>query len=101
MRLSRFSIRRPVFTFVSMVLVLILGAVSFLNIPIKLIPEINPPIGVVVTNYSGASPTEVVEKVSKPLEESLSTIEGLDAISSTSQEGAKSRVASIFLGNKY
>lgn len=88
MRLSRFSIRRPVFTFVSMVLVLILGAVSFLNIPIKLIPEINPPIGVVVTNYSGASPTEVVEKVSKPLEESLSTIEGLDAISSTSQEGA-------------
>lgn len=88
MRLSRFSIRRPVFTFVSMILVLILGAVSFLNIPIKLIPEINPPIGVVVTNYSGASPKEVVEKVSKPLEESLSTIEGLNTISSTSQEGA-------------
>ncbi|WP_243292229.1 efflux RND transporter permease subunit [Bacillus sp. FJAT-47783] len=88
MRLSRFSIRRPVFTFVTMMLVLILGVVSFMNIPLKLIPEINPPIGVVVTNYSGASPTEVVEKVSKPIEESLSTIEGLDTISSTSQEGA-------------
>ncbi|WP_083978771.1 efflux RND transporter permease subunit [Bacillus alveayuensis] len=88
MRLSRFSIRRPVFTFVTMILVLILGGVSFFNIPLKLIPEINPPIGVVVTNYSGASPKEVVEKVSKPLEESLSTIEGIDTISSTSQEGA-------------
>jgi len=88
MRLSRFSIRRPVFTLVSMILVLILGGVSFLNIPLKLIPEINPPIGVVVTNYSGASPNEVVEKVSKPIEEALSTIEGLDTISSTSQEGA-------------
>ncbi|MRX74377.1 MMPL family transporter [Bacillus lacus] len=88
MRISKFSIRRPVFTFVTMMLVIILGVVSFMNIPLKLIPEINPPIGVVVTNYSGAGPNEVVERVSKPLEESLSTLEGIDQITSTSQEGA-------------
>jgi len=88
MKISHFSIRRPVFTLVTMILVLILGAVSVINIPLKLIPEINPPIGVVVTNYDGAGPSEVVEKVSKPLEEALSTVQGLDTITSTSQENA-------------
>lgn len=88
MKISSFSIRRPVFTIVTMILVLILGAVSVINIPLKLIPEINPPIGVVVTNYQGAGPNEVVEKVSKPLEEALSTVQGVDTITSTSQENA-------------
>ncbi|WP_226668392.1 efflux RND transporter permease subunit [Metabacillus litoralis] len=88
MKISKFSIRRPVFTIVTMLLVFILGAVSVINIPLKLIPEINPPIGVVVTNYQGAGPNEVVEKVSKPLEEALSTVQGIDTITSTSQENA-------------
>ncbi|MCA1031237.1 efflux RND transporter permease subunit [Bacillus timonensis] len=88
MKISNFSIRRPIFTFVSMILVIILGLVSLLNIPIKLIPDINPPVGVVVVNYQGASPTEVLEKVTKPLEESLSTLPGLKTMTSTSQENA-------------
>ena len=88
MKLSAFSIRRPIFTLVSMIFVLVLGAVSLLNIPLKLIPDIDPPVAVVVTSYDGASPLEVSEKVSKPLEASLSTLPGLKNISSTSQEGA-------------
>ncbi|PLR76094.1 MFS transporter [Bacillus sp. V3-13] len=88
MRLSNFSIKRPVFTIVTMFLVLILGAVSLLNIPIKLIPDINPPVAVVVANYPGASPEEVLEKVTKPLEENLATLPGIKTITSTSQEGA-------------
>ena len=88
MKLSAFSIRRPIFTLVSMIFMLVLGAVSLLNIPLKLIPDIDPPVAVVVTSYDGASPLEVSEKVSKPLEASLSTLPGLKNISSTSQEGA-------------
>ncbi|WP_083270859.1 efflux RND transporter permease subunit [Bacillus marinisedimentorum] len=88
MRISKFSIRRPVFTLVTMVLVIILGGVSLLNIPLKLIPDLNPPVGVVVANYPGANPQEVVEEVSKPLEDQLSTLPGLKRITSTSQEGA-------------
>lgn len=88
MKLSDFSIRRPVFTIVTMFLVIILGAVSFLRIPMTLIPELNPPIAVVVSNYSGASPVEVNEKVTKPLEDSLSTTPGLKSIQSSSQEGS-------------
>jgi hydrophobic/amphiphilic exporter-1 (mainly G- bacteria), HAE1 family len=88
MRISNFSIRRPIFTLVTMFLILIMGAVSLLNIPMKLIPEISPPVGVVVTTYPGASPIEVVEKVTKPLEANLATLPGIKTMTSTSQEGA-------------
>ncbi|MBW3114123.1 efflux RND transporter permease subunit [Bacillus sp. MCCB 382] len=88
MKISDFSIRRPVFTIVTMLLILILGGVSLLRIPLKLIPDLNPPVGVVVTNYPGAGPQEVMEKVTKPLEESLSTLPGMKNIQSTSREGS-------------
>ena len=86
MKISDFSIKRPVFTFVTMMLVILLGAVSLFKIPITLIPELNPPIGVVVTSYPGASPTEVNEKVTKPLESTLASLPGIEKITSTSQE---------------
>jgi hydrophobic/amphiphilic exporter-1 (mainly G- bacteria), HAE1 family len=88
MKISDFSIRRPVFTIVTMFLVIILGAVSFFRIPVTLIPELNPPVAVVVSSYPGASPTEVSEKVTKPLENSLSTAPGLKSMQSSSQEGS-------------
>lgn len=88
MKLSDFSIRRPVFTLVSMILFLILGGVSLLNIPLQLIPDIRPPFAAVVASYPEANPTEVMEKVTKPLEDSLSTLPGLKTVSSTSQEGS-------------
>ena len=88
MKISGFSIRRPVFTTVTMLLVLILGVVSFMKIPLTLIPELNPPVAVVVTSYPGAGPEEVSEKITKPLENSLSTLPGLKSVQSTSQEGA-------------
>ncbi|MFS0574441.1 efflux RND transporter permease subunit [Sporosarcina sp. 179-K 3D1 HS] len=88
MRISDFSIKRPVFTIVTMFLVIILGAVSFFRIPVTLIPELNPPVAVVVTSYPGASPIEVNEKLTKPLEASLSTTPGLKSMQSSSQEGA-------------
>ncbi len=88
MKISAFSIRRPIFTLITMIFVLVLGTVSLLNIPLKLIPDINPPVGVVVTSYEGASPTEVSEKVGRPMEASLSTLPGLKTMTSTSQEGA-------------
>ncbi|MEE1131907.1 MAG: efflux RND transporter permease subunit [Caryophanon sp.] len=88
MNISRFSIKRPVFTIVTMLFVIILGVVSLLKIPVTLIPELNPPIGVVVTSYPGASPQEVNEKITKPLESSLATLPGIKRLQSTSQESA-------------
>lgn len=88
MKISNFSIRRPVFTLVVMVIFIILGAVSVTRIPLKLIPSVNPPVGAVVANYQGAGPHEVLQKVTKPLENQLGTIQGLKDLSSTSQEGS-------------
>ncbi|MGG2109559.1 efflux RND transporter permease subunit [Lysinibacillus pakistanensis] len=88
MNISDFSIKRPVFTIVTMLFVIILGGVSLLKIPITLIPELHPPIGVVVTSYPGANPAEVNEKITKPLETTLATLPGIKKLQSTSQEGS-------------
>lgn len=88
MKISDFSIKRPVLTIVTMFLVILLGAVSFFKVPVTLIPELKPPIAVVVTSYPGASPEEVSDKLTKPLEESLSTTPGLKTMQSSSQEGS-------------
>jgi HAE1 family hydrophobic/amphiphilic exporter-1 len=88
MKWSSVSIKRPILTLVSMILILILGTVSVFSLPLKLMPDINPPIGAVVSSYPAANPQEVLEKVTKPLERQLSTLPGLKSISSTSQEGS-------------
>ncbi|GAE29839.1 efflux RND transporter permease subunit [Halalkalibacter hemicellulosilyticus] len=86
--MTKFSIKRPIFTIVAMILFLLLGAISLTNIPLQLMPNINPPIGAVVTSYPNAGPEEVLDKVSEPLENSLATIPGLNNISSISMENA-------------
>lgn len=88
MKITNFSIKRPVFTLVTMTLFLLLGVISLINIPLKLIPDIDAPIAVVVTSYNEAGPQEVVDNVSRPMEESLSTLPGLNSISSISMEGS-------------
>lgn len=87
MKLSKLSIRRPKLTIVTMILFILLGMVSLTNLPMQLFPEIEPPVGAVVSSYPGASPEEVEEKVTKPLEDNLSTLSGLDRMTSTSEEG--------------
>ncbi|SDI20309.1 efflux RND transporter permease subunit [Alteribacillus bidgolensis] len=87
MKLTNLSIRRPKLTIVGMILFILLGGVSLTNLPLQLFPEINPPVGAVVTSYPGASPEEVEDKVTEPLEEQLSTLSGLSNMTSTSEEG--------------
>jgi HAE1 family hydrophobic/amphiphilic exporter-1 len=86
--LSNFSIKRPKFTLVVMFVLLILGAVSLTRLPIQLMPNIDPPVAVVATSYPGAGPNEVLDSVTEPLEDDLSTVTGLNNISSQSQEGS-------------
>lgn len=87
MKLTALSIKRPKLTIVGMILFILLGFVSLTNLPLQLFPEINPPVGAVVSSYPGASPEEVEDKVTKPLEESLSTLPGLNRMTSSSEEG--------------
>lgn len=88
MKLSDFSIRRPKFTIVVMIILMLLGAVSLTRLPLQLMPPIEPPIAAVATTYQGAGPEEVMEDVTVPLESELSSINGLSNISSQSQENS-------------
>ena len=88
MKLSDFSIRRPKFTIVVMIILMLLGIVSLTRLPLQLMPNIQPPIAAVATTYQGAGPEEVMEDVTKPIESGLSSINGLSNISSQSQESS-------------
>lgn len=88
MKLSDFSIRRPKFTIVVMIILMLLGIVSLTRLPLQLMPNIEPPIAAVATTYQSAGPEEVMEDVTKPIESELSSINGLTNISSQSQESS-------------
>lgn len=85
MKLADVSVKRPVGVIMVVLIVLALGLVSLKNLVIDLFPEIDLPIAVVATSYPGAAPEDVENLVSKPLESALSTIEGIDTLSSQSQ----------------
>ncbi|GAA3732612.1 efflux RND transporter permease subunit [Salinicoccus jeotgali] len=88
MKLADFSIKRPKFTIVIMIILILLGAVSLTRLPLQLLPNVQPPIAAVATSYQGAGPEEVMKDVTKPLEAELSTVSGLTNISSQSQESS-------------
>lgn len=84
--LSRLSVKKPYTVIVGIVLVIILGVVSFTNMTADLLPSMNLPYAVVITTYPGASPEEVELAVSKPVESSMATISNISNISSVSRE---------------
>ncbi|WP_018924089.1 efflux RND transporter permease subunit [Salsuginibacillus kocurii] len=88
MKLSSFSINRPKFTIVIMLVLLILGLVSLTRLPLQLFPDVEAPVAAVATSYEGAGPEEVVNDVTEVLEEDLSTISGLNDMTSQSSEGS-------------
>lgn len=93
MNLSKFSVRNPIPTIMMMLLVLILGAVSLTNLKLDLMPNINPPVLAVITNYPGAGPQEVKEMVTKPVEDTVSTAQGLKSLQSRSSSNTSLVIA--------
>jgi HAE1 family hydrophobic/amphiphilic exporter-1 len=87
MFLPNLAIRRPVFIVMQVLAVLILGILSYTRIGIDLMPDVQFPFLGVSTIYPGASAQEMENLVTKPLEEALSSVNGLKNIYSTSGEG--------------
>ena len=90
MFLSDVSIKRPVFATMMMVALVVLGVVAYGRLAIDEYPDVSYPIVVVQTPYPGASPEVVEREVSRPIEEALNTVQGLDEVTSTSREGSSS-----------
>ena len=82
--MSKFSVKKPMTIFVAVILVVVLGAVSFMKMTPDLMPNIDMPYVIVITTYPGATPEEVEETISKPMEKSLSTLENIETVQSIS-----------------
>ncbi|MGN6512542.1 MAG: efflux RND transporter permease subunit, partial [Lysobacteraceae bacterium] len=87
MKLSDISIHRPVFATVVSLLLIVLGVISFTRLPLRELPDIDPPVVSISTTYTGASAAVMETRVTKVLEDAVSGIEGVDTIQSSSQNG--------------
>ena len=85
MQLAEISIRRPVFATVVSLLIILIGAVSFNRLTVREYPKIDEPVVTVSVRYAGASAEVIETQVTKPLEDSIAGIDGVDVITSISR----------------
>ena len=96
MNLPSFSVKRPIFTTMVTLIVVILGAVSLSRLQIDMLPNIELPTLSIRTDYEGASPEVMERLVTQIIEEIVATVPGVEEITSTSSEG-RSRVRVSFV----
>ncbi len=94
MSLAAGSVRRPITTIMACLIVILLGSIAFWRLPVDLMPELVYPTLTVRTDYPNVGPQEVEDLVTRPIEESVAAIAGVETITSSSSEGQSSvRVA--------
>ena len=86
-QLRSFATHRPVAVGVVFLARVVFGALSYLRLPLALLPELSYPTLTVRTEYQGAAPEEVENEVSRPIEEALGVVAGLRRVSSVSRAG--------------
>lgn len=84
--ISRFSVKKPLTVIMALLMVILLGYVSFTNMKTDLLPNMDLPYVAIITTYVGASPEKVEQSLTKPLEQSLATTSGVENMTSVSAE---------------
>lgn len=97
MSISKISVKRPHATLMVMLIILLFGVISLTNIPMDLMPSMEAPVSLVMVNYPDASPEDVLEKVTKPIEQQIGSVSNIKNVQSTSREGS----AIIFMEFNY
>ena len=88
MNLPRASVKYPVTTTVGVILAVLFGAISLYRIPVQMTPTVDRPVITVETEYKGAAPARGGRRgVPNPIEEKLTSVEGLNRMTSRSEEG--------------
>ena len=87
MSISDICIRRPVFTWVMMAIPIVLGIVAYFELGVDLFPKVDFPVVSVSAALPGASAEEMESSVTKPLEEVINSISGIDELRSITREG--------------
>jgi hydrophobic/amphiphilic exporter-1 (mainly G- bacteria), HAE1 family len=88
MSIPRLAIQRPVTMFMLSAVVMLIGAISLARLPVDLMPDVSFPSITVRVSYAGVGPLEMEELVTRPIEQALSAVAGLERLESTSQEGS-------------
>ena len=87
MKLPEISVKRPVMTLMFFLGVIVIGAIVLLNLKVDLLPDIEPPVITILTSWPGASAIDVEQRVTKEIEDEMSTVEGVDDIISNTLDG--------------
>jgi HAE1 family hydrophobic/amphiphilic exporter-1 len=87
MSIPRIAIERPVTMFMISMVIILLGAISLSRLPVDLMPDTQMPTITVRVNYPGVGPLEMEELVTRPIEQAVSAVAGLERVDSTSSEG--------------
>ncbi|MBN1880297.1 efflux RND transporter permease subunit [bacterium] len=88
MKIARFAVHRPVFVTMVTLMVALLGAISLSRLPVDLLPDISFPTLSIRTTYQNASPEEIEELITRPVEQALSAVPGVIEVGSDSSEGS-------------
>ena len=84
--MSKYCVKKPFTVVVAVIMVIVLGVISFTSMTTDLLPAMELPYAMVVTSYPGASPERVEAAVTAPLEAGLGTVSGVKNVTSTSSE---------------
>ena len=88
MNLYQTAVKRPVTTTMIVLIAVVFGILSIFNINLDMMPNMDIPIAIVSTSYSGAGPEEMENLITKPLEGAMGTVAGVSEISSVSSYGS-------------
>ena len=95
MSITELSIKRPLFITVVFTVLILFGVLSYLGLNYELLPKFDAGVVTINTAYPGASPEVVESSVTKPIEDAVSTIEGLDIIISRSMQNVSSVIVQL------
>jgi HAE1 family hydrophobic/amphiphilic exporter-1 len=87
MSIPRFAIHRPVTMFMLSAVIVLLGAISLTRLPVDLMPEFTAPTISINVGYNGVGPLEIEQLITRPIEQAVGAVAGVETISSNSSEG--------------
>ncbi|MDA3811424.1 MAG: efflux RND transporter permease subunit, partial [Spirochaetaceae bacterium] len=98
MKITDFAIKHPAIITILLVVLLVFGTISLLQLPQDYLADINLPSATIATVYPGGSPSDIEREITRPLEDELSTISGLDSIESRSYNSVSAITLTLQMG---
>ncbi len=87
MGITKLVLKRPVTVFMALLCLIVFGISSVFNADLEQMPDTDQPMMIVSANYSGTSPEDMDELVTQPIEDQVSTLEGVKSMTSNTSEG--------------